>query len=180
MLGKLRASVFASATLGLSFALTCSSASKSHDGPPPFADSTESAPSILREWTGLHSAVAERQCELIEDGTAWRDAWMRTDRASSELPPVDFAREHIVAVFHGTDRVHSFGGSTLQREGESLVLQYSLFTTSGVLSPITQPFGFFSVSRADTPIRVRRHHSHGPGPPELEELGTLFPSALDE
>lgn len=128
---------------------------------------------ILRSWTGMQSPVSEASCTLISDREAWMREWSRAGQAASELPPIDFANESVITVFHGADRAHHSMQATLTRDGDEWLLAYELFSTSGRRSPEVAPFGFYVVPRFDAAVRIESHHVHGPSQPIVSVLGTV-------
>lgn len=113
---------------------------------------------------GVSSGIRERAQRVIGTVEEWRALWAShysTALSPPPLPPIDFSREMIIAVFMGEQRTGGFSleiKKVEEREGRLQVpfLEHSPAPGSPVLQVLTQPYHMIRLPRTELPVQIVR------------------------
>jgi hypothetical protein len=112
------------------------------------ADWKEEAVPFVTISKGITSGVTGRSFLAIRTAQEWQDIWQQHSShltASPNLPPVDFSKEMVIAIFQGTRTTGGFSVEILrvEKSGEKLLVCYQERVPSPgslVAQVLTQPY----------------------------------------
>jgi hypothetical protein len=109
---------------------------------------------------GTQSAVEERREVVIRTTAEWERLWREHDPSGSTVPPVDFPREMVAAVFLGTRPTGGYRVevTALRRAGAALIVEYAERRpdADALLSQaLTMPYQIVKFAAHDGPVTFR-------------------------
>ena len=116
---------------------------------------------IVAEWKGSHCGIAEPKQIVITDPSEWAKLWQQVHRnkfPAPNLPPVDFSKNMVLAVFMGQKPTSGYAiqiseVSKLNGEVVAKVRETSPPKGSIVLQVITQPFHIVVIPKVDAKVK---------------------------
>lgn len=125
---------------------------------------------------GSASGIGERMREVLDDEASWDAFWARhaARGTAGEQPPVDFAKERVVAVLNGEKpnachelRVTSVGfsgGPSMDNATRVVVTTYVPAPDRACAEVVTRPFVLLAVPKAGGPVSFEEREETGPAP----------------
>ena len=109
---------------------------------------------------GPLSAIEETREVVVRDRAAWEQLW-KSHAAAAAVPPVDFERDMVAAVFLGMKNTGGFSVEILRgrREGATLIVEYAERSPGAdavVIQMLTSPFHIVRMAKHTGPVQFRR------------------------
>lgn len=116
---------------------------------------------IISEWKGIHCGIRERKQVVIDDPREWLRLWQQVYRnifPAPKLPPIDFAKNTVLAVFMGQKPTSGYSvriSEVTKVDGEVVVRVKEASPPKGAMvsQVITHPFHIIVVPKIEAKVK---------------------------